>query len=69
MSAKPKRNLDDWNPIESGYPHKNIHYELIQVLYDDDTKKVCWWDGRYWDNGREMPKKKVIAWRRKSEHI
>ena len=51
----------EWIPIELRMPHM---YDLVQVLYKDETTQFVWHTGQGWDGGRPISKEEVIAWRK-----
>jgi len=44
---------------------KNItQFDLVEVLYNDESKQIAWWMGTGWDSRKPLKNKPIIAWRR-----
>jgi len=67
-----RKTTEDGAPVvyynDKGEKDKNRNlerFELVKILYDDESEQVVWWTGGDWDGLKPLRKKKVIAWKPK----
>jgi hypothetical protein len=40
-----------------------VPFELLEILYEDDSTQPAWWTGSEWDARKPIKNKRIKAWR------